>query len=172
MDASESLFDQVVVRAVEPDDFAALRDIYAQPRAWQWTLQMPLPSAEQWRQRLANSSPNRHALAACVNDRVVGNLGLMLEASPRRRHVAGIGMGVHDDFAGRGIGQALMDAALDLADNWLGLSRVELTVFTDNDRAIRLYERCGFVTEGRYRRFAMRHGVLVDALAMARLRPD
>jgi putative acetyltransferase len=160
------------VRAIEPSDFEALRDIYAQPRACQWTLQMPLPSAEQWRQRLASPSPSRQALAACINDRVVGNLGLMLDANPRRRHAATIGMGVHDAFAGRGIGQALMEAALDLADNWLSLVRVELTVFADNDRAIRLYERCGFVTEGRLQRFAMRQGVLADAFAMARLRAE
>jgi putative acetyltransferase len=64
----------------------------------------------------------------------------------------------------------MMNAVLDVADNWLGLTRVELTVFADNERAIRLYQGCGFETEGRFRRYAMRDGVLVDALAMARLR--
>ncbi len=51
---------------------------------------------------------------------------------PRRRHVGEIGMAVRDDLQGRGVGTALMRAALDLADNWLDLARVELTVYTDN----------------------------------------
>ena len=50
-------------------------------------------------------------------------------------------MAVHDDWAGRGVGTALMQAALDLADNWLGLTRVELTVWADNQAALALIAR-------------------------------
>jgi L-phenylalanine/L-methionine N-acetyltransferase len=48
------------------------------------------------------------------------------------RHVGSIGMAVRNDWQGRGIGTALMEAALDLADNWLNLTRIELRVYTDN----------------------------------------
>ena len=159
-----------VIRAVEPEDFEALRDIYAQPLACRWTLQMPFPAAALWRHRLTHIDPNRRLLVACVDGHPVGNIGLMLEANPRRRHAASLGMGVHDAYAGRGVGRALMEAALDLADNWLGVRRLELTVFADNARAVGLYRTCGFEVEGRMRRFAMRDGTLADALAMARLR--
>jgi GNAT superfamily N-acetyltransferase len=70
---------------------------------------------------------------ACVEGEVVGSLGL--ETSPTRwrtRHVGSIGMAVRDDWQGRGIGTALMEAALDLADNWLNLTRIELRVYVDN----------------------------------------
>lgn len=159
-----------VIRAVEPEDFEALRDIYAQPLACGWTLQMPFPAAALWRDRLTHIDPNRRLLVACLDGHPVGNIGLMLEANPRRRHAASLGMGVHDAYAGRGVGRALMEAALDLADNWLGVRRLELTVFADNARAVGLYRTCGFEVEGRMRRFAMRDGTLADALAMARLR--
>lgn len=165
------LSDEIVIRAVEPEDYAALRDIYAQPLAMHGTLQMPFPSAETWRERVARQNPQRHFLVACAGGRPVGNIGLMVEANPRRRHAASIGMGVHDEYAGRGIGHALLSAALDIADNWLNLTRVELSVYTDNERAIRLYYRAGFEVEGTFRNFAFRNGVLVDALAMARFRP-
>lgn len=161
----------VTIRAVEPEDYEALRDIYAQPNAYSGTLQMPFPSANLWRERLRQGG-DRYALVACIDDRPVGNIGLMPSPNPRRRHTAGIGMGVHDAFAGRGIGTSLMAAVLDLADNWLNLHRLELTVYADNERAIRLYERCGFLAEGTHRDYAFRDGVLVDALAMARLRPQ
>ena len=107
-------------------------------------------------------------MVACIDDVPVGNIGLMVDGNPRRRHTGHIGMGVHDDFAGKGIGALLMSAALNIADNWLNLTRVELTVDTDNDRAVRLYERTGFIIEGTLGRYAFRNGHYVDAYTMAR----
>jgi putative acetyltransferase len=49
------------------------------------------------------------------------------------------------------------------------LRRIELTVFPDNIPAITLYRSLGFIEEGRSRGYAMRDGVLADALHMARL---
>jgi putative acetyltransferase len=162
--------DDVLIRAAEPEDFQALREIYAQPGAYTGTLQLPFPSARLWRDRLEHQDPDRRMLVAEIDGRVIGNIGLVLQASPRRRHVAGVGMAVHDAWAGRGVGELLMRAALDLADNWLNVHRVELTVYADNDRAIRLYERCGFEREGVHRDAAFREGTMVDTIAMARIR--
>jgi putative acetyltransferase len=78
-------------------------------------------------------------------------------------------MGVHDGWTGRGLGTRLMREAVDYADRWLGLRRLELTVFTDNAPALALYRRFGFVVEGTHRGFALRDGVLADAHCMARL---
>lgn len=79
-------------------------------------------------------------------------------------------MAVHDAWHGRGIGGALLDAALDLADNWLNLSRLELQVFTDNEPALRLYRGRGFDVEDTLRQYALRDGCLADVYSMARLR--
>jgi putative acetyltransferase len=80
-------------------------------------------------------------------------------------------MGVHDDHWGKGIATALMTELVDAADNWFAIKRLELAVFTDNARAIRLYERFGFQPEGVRRAFAFRAGQYADALSMARVRP-
>jgi putative acetyltransferase len=114
---------------------------------------------------------NAHHLVAEIDGRVVGALGLHMDTSPRQRHVGSIGMMVHDDFQGQGVGTALMAAMIDLADNWLGLRRIELHVYTDNGSAVHLYEKFGFVIEGTARQFALRGGVYVDAYVMARVRP-
>ena len=100
----------------------------------------------------------------------MGNLGLHLVRTARRRDVATMGMSVHDDFQNRGVGTALMQAMIELADNWLGLRRIELEVWTDNASAVHLYEKFGFVIEGTARQYAHRAGTLVDAYYMARLR--
>jgi putative acetyltransferase len=88
----------------------------------------------------------------------------------RRSHVGSIGMAVHDAYAGRGAGIAMMAAIVDLADNWLQLKRLELGVYADNARAIALYERFGFEREGLQRAYSWRNGSYADSLSMARLR--
>ncbi len=159
------------VRARELRDAEALTAISACPGVIAGTLQLPFRSVETWRGRLSTADPLVHGLVAELDGRVVGSLTLHVEANPRRRHTGGLGMGVHDDYQGRGVGSALVAAALDLADNWLGLERLELTVFVDNAPAIALYKKFGFEIEGTARRFAWRNGAYVDAYTMARLRP-
>ena len=160
------------IRGAEPDDCSAIHEIYSCPKAFAGTLQLPYPSRELWRQRLAKPDDGTYNLVAVVGDRVVGMLGLhTFPNKPRRRHAATIGMGVHDDWQGKGVGSALMRACVDLADNWLNLTRLELEVYTDNEPAIRLYERFGFEREGTLRQHAFREGRYVDSYVMARLRP-
>jgi putative acetyltransferase len=174
--------DDLRIRRAEPEDYAAVAATMATPRAYAGTLQLPLPSLDQWRERLAKTDPDRFAIVAEVRStaagaetwEIVGNLGLFPTSSSgslRRRHAAGIGMSVRDDWQGRGIGDALMRTALDRADKWMQVLRIELTVYTDNAAAVALYRRHGFVVEGTHRAYALRDGVFVDAYAMARLHP-
>jgi len=160
----------LTIRRAEPADFAAVQAIYAAPLAQAGTLQLPFPSLDLWRQRLQAVDPNAHLLLACAGDDVVGQLGLYVSANPRRRHVGDIGMGVRDDWQGKGVGGKLLAAALELADGWLQLRRIELQVYADNVAGIALYARHGFVEEGRHRDFAFRDGAFVDAVSMARVR--
>ena len=161
----------LTIRHAEPDDYLALARIYNYPLAAGGTLQIPVQSAEVWKQRLSNVAPQDRILVAVADGEVVGNLGLHPQTNVRRAHVAGIGMAVRADWHGKGIGKTLLRSAVDLADNWLGLIRLELTVWADNAVAQRLYASEGFVVEGTHRAYALRHGRYTDAIAMARLHP-
>lgn len=79
-------------------------------------------------------------------------------------------MAVHDEWQQKGIGTALMEAAISLADRWLNLIRLELDVYVDNETAVKLYKKFGFAIEGTSRSYAFRDGQYVDAYRMARLR--
>jgi L-phenylalanine/L-methionine N-acetyltransferase len=159
------------IRRAEPDDYSAIYEMFSSPKVFAGTLQLPYPSREQWRQRLAEPGDGTYNLVAVVGDRVVGTLSVhTFPNRPRRRHVGAIGISVQDEWQGKGIGTALMRAGLELADKWLNLTRLELEVYTDNEPAIRLYERFGFEREGTLRQHAFRDGHYVDSYMMARLR--
>ncbi len=168
---------KLTLRRVKPADAAAIADQFSDPDVFGGTLQLPFASEETWAQRIAGMSPpaagsNELVLAAVLGERPVGLAGLhQVGPSVRRRHAMMLGITVAKASQGQGVGQALMTALLDYADNWAQVLRIELTVFHDNARAIRLYERHGFVHEGRHRAYGLRNGVYEDVLAMARLHP-
>ncbi len=164
---------KIVVRRATLDDAEALQTIYDYPRVVWGTLQIPFTSVEKQRRRLTDVAEGTYPLVAEVDGEVVGNLTLhaVQSSSPRRRHAGALGMAVRDDWHGRGVGTALMRACIDLADNWLNLHRLELDVFLDNEPAIRLYKKFGFVTEGRLVDYAWRDGAYADVFIMGRIRP-
>jgi putative acetyltransferase len=161
----------ITIRRATLDDAEALQRIFDMPKVIWGTLQIPYSSAEQRRQRLAELDNSSFPLVAVVEGEVVGQLTLRTNMRlPRRRHSGALGMAVHDDYHGRGVGTALMVACLDLADNWLNLHRVELDVYVDNEPALRLYKKFDFEIEGRLVDYAFRDGQYVDVYMMARLR--
>ena len=161
--------DGLVIRASRPDDAEAMSEMIALPGFRSGTLRLPYPRQGQTRSWLENQSSDTVNLMAVLDGRIVGNAGLNRH-SGRRAHAAGVGIGIHDDFVGRGIGTALIGELVEVADNWLNIKRLELNVFTDNAVAIRLYEKFGFRPEGVYVAYAYRDGVFADSMAMARVR--
>lgn len=121
----------ISIRRAEPADCEAVCQVYAEPKAVWGTLQLPFPSVETWRKRMADPADGTFGLVACAESEVIGHLGLhTFPNQPRRRHVGQIGMAVREDWQRRGAGTALVQAVVDLADQWLNLTRLELDVYT------------------------------------------
>lgn len=154
------------IRSARPQDAEAIAAMQALPGVRYGTLRLPFPTADEVRKRLEAPSDGRLLLAEAGGG-LVGMAGLHRHAG-RRGHAGEIGMAVHDAWTGRRVGTALMAAIVDYADRWLGIRRLELTVYTDNAAALALYRRFGFDVEGTLRGYALRDGMLVDAYAMAR----
>lgn len=161
----------VIIRRAAMNDADALAQLYAHVGTYSGTLQLPHSSAALWRARLERPPEEAISLVALLDGGIVGQASLHMEKNMRRRHAAHIGIGVADPFAGKGVGTALMAELINLADNWLQLLRLELTVFVDNQSAQGLYRKFGFEVEGTHRAYAMRNGVLMDVHAMARMHP-
>ena len=161
---------EITIRTADPSDAEAMLKCYTAPLAARNTLQIPYRSLESVREQLTKSGAGDHLLVAEIVGEVVGVIGLHTSSRPRVNHKAEVGMMVHDDWQGKGVGAALMRAVIELADKWLNLTRIELSVFTDNESAIALYRKFGFEIEGTLRKYAFRDGEFVDAFAMGRIK--
>jgi len=158
------------IRRVEPDDCTAVVEMFTSAKVYSGTLQTPYPSHDYWRRRLTENADSVYTLVGVIDEQLVGMVTVVTYPNrPRRRHVGTIAICVHGDWQGKGVGGAMMRAILDLADNWLNLTRLELEVYADNEAAIRLYERFGFEVEGTLRQHAFRDGEYVDSKVMGRL---
>ena len=163
---------ELVIRRAEPSDAEAIALTFRSRGAALGTLQLPYPSTAQWVKRLeANNPALNYVLVALADGQVVGHAGLHGNENPRRSHAWMLGMSVRDDWQNKRVGTRLMEALIDLADNWLGARRIELTVFVGNDTAMKLYRRFGFEIEGRLRGYSLRDGEYTDTYTMARLHP-
>jgi putative acetyltransferase len=165
----ESLPEGLTLRALRVADTEQFHALLQLPAAMNGNPQLPFRTIASTREYLEKLEAPEIAIAATVGDTLVGSASLR-PFKGRRAHAASLGIGVHDAWQRRGIGYALMAELLDLADNWLGLRRVELHVYTDNHAALALYRKFGFEIEAHQRGAVLRRGVLIDCFFMARLR--
>ncbi len=165
--------ETVVVRRAQPGDAGALvalaEEVASEPEGW-------LISDGAWRtpgeERRFLRALRRYSDAAVfvaeisTSNGIVGRMSLGRDPHPASRHVADIGLMVAASHRRRGIGNALLEAAVDWA-RATGVRKLELHVFPHNEAAIALYERFGFRREG-YRRGHYRRGPeYLDAILMA-----
>ena len=163
------------IRAVCMRDCEGINRLRRMPGVFENILGRPSERVMDTEAFIQNLGKDDHEFVAVIPDEtgretVIACGGLHIFPNPRLRHSAGIGLMVHADYQNRGIGTKMMETILDVADNWLMLKRLELGVFTDNVRAIKLYEKMGFVQEGIKRNAAIRNGEYIDEMMMARLK--
>jgi putative acetyltransferase len=165
----ESLPEGLMLRALRVADTEQFHAMLQLPGVVNGNPHMPYRTVASTREYLEKLAAPEIAIAAVIGDTLVGEAELT-PLKGRRAHAASLGIGVHDAWQRRGIGQVLMAELIDLADNWLGLRRLELHVFTDNHPALALYRKFGFEIEVHQRGAVLRRGALIDCYFMARLR--
>ena len=158
------------IRPIRIEDAGAIHAIRLQDAVLPQVLTLPSERPETFVERLQHTGERSHQLVAERDGKVIGWAGL--ERFPGRMgHAAELFIMLDGEHHGAGVGTALLEKLLELADLWLMLERVELYVLATNPRAQRLYERLGFTVEGREHGSVVSCGRYTDAILMARLRP-
>lgn len=115
---------------------------------------------------LNNIKKNHSQYVAVQKDKIIGWVDIIPLERNTMTHVGHLGMGVLSDFRGLGIGTKLLDKAI--AHAWTqDLKRLELEVFSDNEIAVKLYEKCSFEVEGLKKRARFFEGKYQDITIMA-----
>ena len=138
------------------------------------TCQFSVKKFTEWIQKDQEKDPPAYYLftiRTLVDDRLVGFTSLNGNTFPHGESFVGIGIG-EPEFWGKGYGTDAMKVILRYAFQELNLRRVALGTFEYNPRAIRSYEKAGFIHEGRARKYLQREGRRWDLLFMGILREE
>jgi RimJ/RimL family protein N-acetyltransferase len=103
-----------------------------------------------------SSRDNAAIFAAEVNGLLAGYLIVNGGMAGRVRHSAALVIGIRKDYRGQGVGYSLFQKL----DSWAmeaGLHRLELSVVSENERALGLYKKAGFIVEG-----IKKHSIFID----------
>ncbi len=135
-----------------------------------------MPSTEaalkEWLEEERKGNANLHfGVHLTDGDALIGMIGL--ESISWGQQVSWISVGIGEAMErGKGYGYEAMSLAIDFAFRELNMRRVQLTVFSYNQRAMALYERLGFQREGAYRESLQRDGQLYDTYIYGLLRRE
>ena len=163
---------RVHVRRADPADAEPLtrlaEAVSAEPEGWLITVGGEWRSVGEERRYLKalRRYPHAAVFVAELDGRIVGRLSVARDTHPASAHVADLGLMVAIDARRRGVGRALLEAAVEWARE-SDVRKLELHVFPWNEAAIRLYDAFGFEREGYRKGHYVRGGDDVDAILMA-----
>lgn len=165
--------DEVLVRPLSIDDAADFNHVVGvvarERRYLRFTDAPPMAGTIEFLEKSLGAG-NPH-LVAVVAGRIVGWCDICRHSFEIEAHVGTLGIGLLPELRGKGIGKMLLDMTIAAAER-LDFRRIELTAFSDNVRAIALYETRRFVHEGVLRAAARFGGEYRDIVQMARLSPE
>ena len=136
---------------------------------------LSLQEEQAWFDKVLENHPAEHPMVIEIEREgdwiPVGNCGVHKIDWRIRSAELGIFIGDKSRWD-QGIGTRVMKLLLQYGFSTLNLNRIALEVYDSNSRAVRTYEKAGFVLEGRKRQAAYRHGKYSDVLIMSVLRSE
>ena len=116
------------------------------------------------------SSDNQITLLAFLNDEIAGLVNITADQRKRVRHIGDLFIVIGKKYWNNGLGSLLLEEAIEWAQASGILCRLQLTVQTRNQAAVHLYQKHGFVIEGRQERGAyIEEGKFIDVYLMGKL---
>ncbi|MQQ27516.1 GNAT family N-acetyltransferase [Streptococcus mitis] len=116
------------------------------------------------------SSDNQITLLAFLNDKIAGIVNITADQRKRVRHIGDLFIVIGKIYWNNGLGSLLLEEVIEWAQASGILRRLQLTVQTRNKAAVRLYQKYGFVIEGRQERGTyIEEGKFIDVYLMGKL---
>jgi RimJ/RimL family protein N-acetyltransferase len=157
---------QIVIRKAKGEDAPAMLEfltvIGSETDNLTFGKEGPRTTLEQERTWLFRSNSLRGCFFLAMEDQtIMGTIQLTAGTRDRTRHVAEMAIAVRKECWGHGVATALFQRAMEWADR-RGVTKVNLLVRADNERAKGFYAKCGFVKEGVNQRMFRMNGAYID----------
>lgn len=169
---------RIRLRAVEQEDVAKFHEWVNDPevtRGLAMYLPYSMKDEESWFENVGKHDPHEKPFAIDIKKgkgwKLIGNCGTFGISLVNRNCELGIMIGDKAEW-NKGYGAEAMSLLLQHGFETLNLNRIFLRVYEDNVRAVRSYEKAGFVLEGRQRQAVYKHGKYEDVLFMSVLRSE
>ncbi|MBP1610910.1 MAG: family N-acetyltransferase [Acidobacteria bacterium] len=119
---------------------------------------------EIWQSRTQNT------ILALIDERPAGMVSFVLSNRPKTGHIANIyGMFVSGEFRRQGIGAKLLSAAIARIQENPEVRKIKLTVVVDQQAAVNMYRKFGFLETGRSKDELCVDGRFFDEIQMEKL---
>jgi RimJ/RimL family protein N-acetyltransferase len=169
--------ERVVLRAITREDIPWLQQFYEDTTYFMqrhdepWEPQSLDRALARFEARLSAGATDGPHFAIEAAGRCIGDC--LLHSLDDLSRICQLGIGIGDpDYRGKGYGREAVRLLLDYAFRIHNLRRVYLSVLASNTGAIRSYQSCGFIEEGRLRQHAWHLGSYDDVLYMGLLREE
>jgi len=162
---------EVEIRFRRKDDAENLYEMYSSmsPEALEWVM---APYTRELIDRWFSLDDQVIAIVATSGDWIVGHSAAFMYEHPRFKGCSDLGIQLHQDFHGVGLGSMMTELLIQLATD-AGVHRLSLRVVSENKAARNLYEKHEFEVEGKMRdAFYGRDEQYYDMLVMGRLLGD
>ena len=158
----------IVLRQIEESDAEAYFDYMSREAMADFltkenrpeTLEKALEEVKYWGSLFPNKRSIYWAIALKDTNKMIGTAGFNSISFPNSR--AEISYDLNPDYWGNGIMLRSIKKILQFADLGLGIVRTQATVITDNEKSIKVLERCGFQQEGLLKKYEVVGGVHKD----------
>ncbi|MFT6258483.1 MAG: RimJ/RimL family protein N-acetyltransferase [Rickettsiales bacterium] len=126
-----------------------------------------------WLLNVSKSNTEKFMVFEIIQDGIYQKIGMIRfsQIDWQNRSVC-VGGDILEEKSGMGYGKAMYDIIFKLCFSTWGMNRVWLLVLENNKRAINLYNKVGFIDEGRQRKAIFKDGKYVDYLMMSVIEKD
>ena len=162
----------MIIRPITPEDVPAYRAVVdSVAKEKRYILRVEAPPLKAMQEFVAKNIQKGYPHCVAIVEGAVVGWADVAPPHDLAAHVGSLGMGVHKDHRGRGLGSSLLKNVV--RDAWAhGFTRLDLEVYADNIPAIKLYEKYGYTLEGR-KKYARYIGERYqDILIMAQYRVE
>lgn len=117
-----------------------------------------------------NLNLDNDLMILAYTDQIVGIVTIQVSTRRKNLHVGTLAIAIDKHYSGKGIGKTLMSKAIGWFNSNERLTRLQLFVRTDNSKAISLYKKLGFMTEGELRNDTYMDGKYYNVYPMSLLK--